>query len=449
MSTFSRHINKPQGILSQSYYINNLMTQKSTLETGDVFENKVFRIIQDLLVNEKFFVPGNNSKIFQKKGYYSESRKSEIIVDISIETYLGNVDKYSIITVIECKNYGKRGVPVDDIEEFDSKLNQIGEHNTKGIIITNSTFQRSTISLAISKKIALVHISDGGEVDWINYRKDQKESGPTSNNIEDISYEFTKLNFFGFCENKKYYTLPDLLIYMGVIDLYVNQPKYINIPYRTEDEIEKEIEGFSTNEFYNNDRLDTEKLCNHFTKTCNVSFNFDEELGSDRSNKVLGKISLNPLKIYITKGLHLDPHRWRFTIAHEIGHLVLHRDEITRYLDEYTDNELTISMHGFDLSPKYNKRFEIQANIFASRLLIPQYQLINHVKDYFDKEDIHKGYLYLDSQRCNIDLTYRLLFELQEHFNVSKEVARIRLIGQGLLRDTIDDMSIKNILRTF
>jgi Zn-dependent peptidase ImmA (M78 family) len=423
------------------------MTKKSTLETGDAFEEKVFRIIQDLLVNNEFFVPGHYSKIFRKKGYYSESRKSNIIVDISIETYLGNADKCSIITVLECKSYGKKGVPVDDIEEFDSKLNQIGEHNTKGIIVTNSTFQRSSISLAISKKIALVHISDSGEIDWINYRKDEKASTPISSNIESISSDCLKLNFFGFSGNKRYYTLPDLLISLGVIDFYNNQPKYIRIPFRSESKIVREIEEFSSSEFYSNDRLDTEMLCNYFTKIYNVSFNFDEELAYDRSNKVLGKISLNPLRIYITKDLNLDPHRWRFTLAHEIGHLVLHRGEITSYLDEYTDNELTISMHGFDLSPKYNKRLEIQANIFASRLLIPQYQLIKHVKDYFVRENIHKNYLYLDSQRCNIDLTYRLLYELQEHFNVSKEVVRIRLISQGLLRDTLDDLSIKNILR--
>jgi len=156
---------------------------------------------------------------------------------------------------------------------------------------------------------------------------------------------------------------------------------------------------------------------------------------------------LLPSKSYITKGLRLDPHRWRFTIAHEIGHLILHRAEFTKYLDEYTDNDLTISMFGQNLSPKYNKRLEIQANIFASRLLIPKYQFIKHVEDYFARENIRKGYLYLDSQRCNIELTNRLLYELQEHFNVSKEVARIRLIGLGLLKDTIEGMSIKSILR--
>lgn len=423
------------------------MTKKNTLEAGNEFEDKVFRIIQDLIVNEKFFLPGKRSKIFQKKGYYSEARKSDIIADISIETYIENAEKYSSITIIECKNYGKKGVPVDDIEEFDSKLNQIGEHNSKGILITNSTFQRSAISLASSKKIALARIRSGGELDWINYRKDQKDFAPTPNTIDNLFSEFTQFNFLGICENKKYYTLPELLKSIGVIDHYINQAKYIHLPYRTEDEIEKEIEDLNLDEFYVNDKLETENLCRHLTEVYKVSFNYNENLGSEQSSKVLGKISLNPLKIFISKELLIDPHRWRFTIAHEIGHLVLHRAEFTKYLDEYTDNDLTISMFGQSLSPKYNKRLEIQANIFASRLLIPKYLFIKHVEDYFVRENIRKGYLYLDSQRCNIELTNRLLYELQEHFNVSKEVARIRLIGHGLLKDTIDGMSIKSILR--
>ncbi|MEJ7684439.1 MAG: hypothetical protein WKG06_42655 [Segetibacter sp.] len=60
------------------------------------------------------------SKVFKKKAYYSSKREKDIIFDVTIETTLPNADKYSILTIIECKNLNKK-VTVDDIEEFGSK----------------------------------------------------------------------------------------------------------------------------------------------------------------------------------------------------------------------------------------------------------------------------------------------------------------------------------------
>lgn len=62
------------------------------------------------------------------------------MLDISIETYLNDSQNYTLLTIIECKNYDEK-VPVDDVEEFDSKLRQIAEHNIKGIMISPSSFQ--------------------------------------------------------------------------------------------------------------------------------------------------------------------------------------------------------------------------------------------------------------------------------------------------------------------
>jgi hypothetical protein len=63
----------------------------------------------------------------------------------------------------------------------------------------------------------------------------------------------------------------------------------------------------------------------------------------------------------ITVNANDVPHRRRFTIAHEIGHYVLHRDLI---LDEVTDNEMY-------RSSELSDEFERQANRFAADLLLP------------------------------------------------------------------------------
>jgi len=409
------------------------MKQISTTKKGSEFEEKVFFIIRELLDNEDFFVSGKKSYIYRKKEYYSDSRKDNIVVDISIETFLEKADKYSLLTIFECK----KGVPVDDVEEFDSKLSQLGEHNTKGIIVTNSYFQRGSINVAISKKIGLIRINEKKEIDWINYRKGDDRTS-TENVISDLCSTNPSFNFIASIDKKSFFHLPTFLIENGVIDKYFNKPKYIKLPYRTEKEIDEIIIQNNLNSFYHQDKLDADAICQYLKKVHNVNFQFENNLGTIGINKLLGKITFNPLEIFVSNDLNKNKHRWKFTLAHEIGHLILHHSILKKYLDENIDNDSTIDITHEDIVSFYNKRLEIQANIFASRLLIPQEKLILHVADYFVRERIHKGYLFLDHQWINYDLTNRLLIELQEHFFVSKEVARVRLINEGILRDMSD-----------
>lgn len=61
------------------------------------------------------------------------------------------------------------------------------------------------------------------------------------------------------------------------------------------------------------------------------------------------------------------PNRQRFTIAHEIAHLVLHKDYITQHV--HVDKTFTLNR-----DPKAatgTDTFEIEANAFAAELLMP------------------------------------------------------------------------------
>jgi Zn-dependent peptidase ImmA (M78 family) len=65
------------------------------------------------------------------------------------------------------------------------------------------------------------------------------------------------------------------------------------------------------------------------------------------------------------------PHRQRFTIAHEIGHLRLHRDHITNTV--HVDKGFPVSMLNRDAtSAAGTERLEIEANQFAAALLMPR-----------------------------------------------------------------------------
>lgn len=282
------------------------MSKISSKKKGDSFEKKVFNVIKDLLINDEFFVSGKNSKIFWKKKYPSVKTNSEVEVDISIETYVKGAENYSLLTVIECKNY-KGSIPINDIRELDSILSEIGEHNTKGILITNSAFQKGTLVFANTTKIGLGIINFANEIDWINHRLDKKVRvhGLSETNLQLTSEKMKKSNFIAVNNNLVFDTLPDLLINIGVLDKYFNLPKYINIPYKTEENIEKILDDILDNSLYNNGNLIIEKVCSKLTGLYNVEFYFNEEL----PNHILGKIEFNPLKIFITKSLQKDIYR--------------------------------------------------------------------------------------------------------------------------------------------
>jgi hypothetical protein len=154
---------RPSGALIE------VLMSVSSVEKGNTFEIRVFSILSQLLIDDKLFVSGKRSKIFQKKGYYSEARKKNIITDISIETYIDDADRWSLLTIIECKDYNI-SVPVNDIEEFKSKLDQIGDKNTKGIIATQYGFQEGTLNFASHLGIALIRILPNESIVWDSYR---------------------------------------------------------------------------------------------------------------------------------------------------------------------------------------------------------------------------------------------------------------------------------------
>ena len=82
---------------------------------------------------------------------------------------------------------------------------------------------------------------------------------------------------------------------------------------------------------------------------------------------------------------HHHPNRQRFTIAHEIGHLLLHRDQIIDQV--HVDKRFPVLMRdansatGMDL-------MEIEANQFAAELLMPTFLLSEMLnKQGFDIDD--------------------------------------------------------------
>jgi Zn-dependent peptidase ImmA (M78 family) len=428
--------------------------QISSIQKGSEFEDKVFLVLSKLLTNNELCVVGENSRIYKKKGYYSNDRQKDIIVDISIETFRNqSVDQYYMLTVIECKNYKGKPVPVDDIEEFKSKLDQIAGKGCKGIMVSATRFAEGTLNYAKANGIALIRLLNIDEVVW-DANRTTYTTAKTKENIE----RFNNAIHIGlladtidchnpnycFCKyhDKYYNSLSSLLFDMGVknsgenifIEYFVEK-NFVNIPY-----IKKEEIVHAANEVLlaiNQTTLETsiDMIIDYVVKEYDVMINETLGFGLDRNgNQILARY--NPKKRIIEIDQRLDKHRKRFTLAHEVGHIVLHSTYLTSPVSEVSK----IIPFEYNILDSNNvKRAEIQANIFAAELLMPHkifFQKVielakclsyTHRKDYF---------IYIDGQPCNFYNYDTLVRNLSTTFNVSIQAVEYRLKSfDGLVKD--------------
>ena len=124
------------------------------MSKGTEYELEVVNLVQQLLFQEELAIHADQAKIQHKPSYYSRDRMKDITFDLSIEVCRKGVQTPFWIWIWECKNYSHT-VPVDDVEEFHAKLNQVGANRTKGTMITPVGFDSSALEFAKSKGIGL------------------------------------------------------------------------------------------------------------------------------------------------------------------------------------------------------------------------------------------------------------------------------------------------------
>lgn len=411
----------------------------NTTTVGDSFEARVYSIFEKLLTNDKLYVDGKKSKIFRKKGYFSKDRESEIIFDISIETYLPGATQYSLLTLIECKYYTSP-VSVNEIEEFSSKIEQVGRHNTKGVFITNSSYQKGALTLGRSRQLGMARIKDNNEIEWVLYREDN----PDQRRLLTMDSNDSEKPFLAELEQELLSTLPDLLLKLGVIDDWQPYDDFLNVPYLTSKDIDYKIRQLNLERCYRDNYLNMDSLCEVISVLYDVQIDLNADLTSGNDQSPLGEITFNPLKISISKNIS-NENRHRFTIAHEIAHLVLHLTLLRFLFNKRMDTEDTIDL-STQFSSKTTFSLEFQANMFASQLLMPTYPLARYMASYFKRKDIRTGFVYADEQPINQANLIELLMDLSQRFGVSQEVAKLRLKKCDLLRDA-NDKSIRVAFR--
>lgn len=171
------------------------------MEKGKSFELEVKALIEYMLKMGDLALIPERATTFHRKGYFSKDRNTEIITDVSLEVFREGQDRPFLILIWECKDYNS-SVPVDDVEEFHAKLEQIGVHKIKGTMITRYGFQSGAITFAESKGIGLARVLPDGAVSMIlesvQYcSKDRVLHGLTEQNTEHLTSRYHGLTSSG------------------------------------------------------------------------------------------------------------------------------------------------------------------------------------------------------------------------------------------------------------
>ena len=154
----------------------------------------------------------------------------------------------------------------------------------------------------------------------------------------------------------------------------------------------------------------------------------------------LGIFSFNEGLITLSNTLRGDKNRQRFTLAHEIGHFMLHSDLFeNNLLASFGETDKTLA-NRMPVSGDELGWLEHHANHFAACILMPRERVIDQFKELWDE---YLGYYYggwpetLEWDESDDDIrrkNLRLLHELSEEFEVSVEAMKWRLKGLGWLK---------------
>ena len=135
---------------------------------GRAFELEIYRALKQEVACGALGLRQECVGIYHHRRYYSAARKAEIETDVAIELHAPDTDEPFIIWIWECKDY-RSSIPVDDVEEFHAKLQQIGSDKTKGTIITRGVLQKSALSYAAAHGIGVARMLPSDQIEHVMF----------------------------------------------------------------------------------------------------------------------------------------------------------------------------------------------------------------------------------------------------------------------------------------
>lgn len=428
--------------------------KKSSKQAGDWLEAAIFEIFRAEIEDDRFLVKRDHCKVFLKKGYYSKDRGSKIVFDVSIEFFLSGATDYSMLWLIECKNYSS-SVPVDDAEEFFSKVEQVGAANAKAVLASTASFQSGTRTFAKSKGMGLLRYFDASNYKWELHRSPSASARTSDSNVlhtidEALSRDSFESDIFDLYLQSPLRQTTCLWDFaedmLSAAHLTSRERKAIchprsrlapSVPFLEKEAMEAAAMEVLDDIGYKWRAVPLEDICERERKRTGLATRTGVVPGErEAADGVLGRLRFDPLEIEIFARADRHDGRDRFTLAHELAHhLLCHGSFMSQ--EACDEGDFLLRRPGLE-SHTDIARMEFQANYFAGSLLMPR---VLFVEDFcralreLDLLDRGFGALFVDNQLCNVQSYEAVMKRLTQKYQVSRAAATIRLEGLGLLKD--------------
>jgi len=415
-----------------------------TVKRGDLFEERSFQIITEALKEQRLGVHSECCRIYRKQPYYSRLRENNIIFDLSIEVWPPDAERCHLLYLIECKDYSGT-VPVNDIEEFIAKIQQVAGVNVKGVFITTGDVQESGLKLLQNLSFMFIKVS-GEQADIVLHSKDKSKAQQEDFPVLKIWGDIEKLS-----EIRKLYEHREDgdINWDHVLRNFLQSELNSRINWEEPGERAQGLEYLSkklitglTEEIIN--EFDTSILTygKPFPITRFMS-NLTEKYGLKFVTDKAFKKNKAHLKGYFDRGnkiIHINPaiciNQFAFVCAHEIGHFFLHQKlQISQVRYESQPDAKYDPITRKHLFEKEKHWIEWQANYFADCLLMPVRSLLWQLTKWQDSVGLsRRGYIWLDNQPCNILDFKKAMLILGYVFEVSRTILEIRMADLGMIR---------------
>ncbi|MEN7549051.1 ImmA/IrrE family metallo-endopeptidase [Rapidithrix thailandica] len=396
----------------------------NTVKIGDKFENKSYDLIEKAIKNGELGICESSAVVHRKKGYYSKDREKNIIFDLSIEVWPENAERYTLLYLIECKSSPKgHNVPVDDVEEFYTKYNQVAGGGVKGIMISDNKFQTGGVTFAKNKMMMLIEVDKDNNHSIILHRTERNRTREENKDTDQIIFIFIKKTL-------------GLEKVEGLKKLSAEQ-----------------IENFALSILrdYNNlnSPIKIEEFKKYLEQKHKLKFDFTKNLETVNGKKITGYFDLENNSILIDKSI-ISTEKFPFVLGHELGHFFLH-SELKVNQERYNDFEDSKYDFFTDRHQLVNGKhwIEWQANKFAIALFLPKDLFFPYLVAFRKSIGISRPhYIYLDDQPIN-KKDYRETVEfLSQHFGISKTAVKFRIENLDLITyANSQDDDIRNLIR--
>jgi hypothetical protein len=238
----------------------------------------------------------------------------------------------------------------------------------------------------------------------------------------------------------------------------MEMPSSINIRYMLDEEIEAEASALLAGYARRAGAAITVPalLLDDLLQHLGLRFEMDDLRTKLGVPDVLGAIWMEDKRVCIDETLDPDERpamrgRFNFSLAHEIGHWCLHRAcyELRQRIADLFSRPAAPSI--ICRTSQQKTRIEIQADIFASYLLMPRAEMIKAWQRLIGPEhlklgDFRAGWAYrsasaslgrgcirADAREQQDEVIELLIQPLAEEFQVSPQAIRIRLDGLGMI----------------